>query len=129
MRSSYWSSVVCSSDLVAGAGRDPDVEAHLRDRRQQVALNVDGKRLQRRDVEGVEALGRSFDHFDQAGKESRESLARPRGGDQQRVAAGSGGGEHFELVPPRAPPARSAERRVGQAGVSTGRIRGAPYNA
>ena len=49
---------------VAGAGLDADRQAHLGDRRLEVARDVDGERLQGRDVEGVEA---------------RAPLARPRG--------------------------------------------------
>ena len=43
---------------VAGAGLDADGQAHLLDRRGQVARDVDRQRLQRRDVEGVQPLGR-----------------------------------------------------------------------
>ena len=41
---------------VAGAGLDPDRQAHLGDRRFEVARDVDRERLQRRDVERVQAL-------------------------------------------------------------------------
>ena len=40
---------------VAGAGLDLDRQSHLGDRRLQIARDIDRKRLQRRDVEGVEA--------------------------------------------------------------------------
>ena len=40
---------------VAGARLEPDGEAHLGDRRLEVARDVDGERLQRRDVERVDA--------------------------------------------------------------------------
>ena len=43
---------------VAGPGLDPDVEPHLADRVEQVALDVDRERLERRDVERVQALCR-----------------------------------------------------------------------
>ena len=42
---------------VAGAGLDLDRQPHLGDRRLQIARDVDRQRLQRRDVEGVEAAG------------------------------------------------------------------------
>jgi hypothetical protein len=41
---------------VAGAGLDPDVEVHLGDRGEEIALDVDGEGFERRDVEGVERL-------------------------------------------------------------------------
>ena len=40
---------------VAGAGLDADRQAHLGDRRFEVARDVDGERLERRDVERVQA--------------------------------------------------------------------------
>ena len=39
---------------VAGAGLEPDRQLHLRDRHGQVARDVDGERLERRDVERVD---------------------------------------------------------------------------
>ena len=39
---------------VAGAGLDPDRQLHLGDRRLEIARDVDGERLQRRDVERVQ---------------------------------------------------------------------------
>ena len=42
---------------IAGAGLDLDRQPHLGNRRLQIARNVDGQRLQRRDVEGVQAAG------------------------------------------------------------------------
>ena len=40
---------------IAGAGLDLDRQAHLGDRRLQIARDIDRKRLERRDVEGVQA--------------------------------------------------------------------------
>src|SRR5216684_6391318 len=40
---------------VAGAGLDLDRQTHLANRRFQIARDIDRERLQRRDVEGVEA--------------------------------------------------------------------------
>ncbi len=63
---------------VAGAGLDPDRQAHLADRRQQIALDVDRERLERRDVERVEALGRRLDEIDDGSAGSpRASCPRP----------------------------------------------------
>ena len=45
---------------VAGACLDPDRQAHLLDRRQEIAPHVHRKRLQRRDIEGVKALKAPF---------------------------------------------------------------------
>ena len=45
---------------VAGAGLERDRQPHLGDRLSQVAGDVDGKRLQRRDVEGVDAGMRAW---------------------------------------------------------------------
>ncbi len=42
---------------IAGAGLDADRQAHFRDRRFQVARDVDRERLQRRNVERVQAAG------------------------------------------------------------------------
>ena len=42
---------------VAGAGLDADRQTHLGDRRFQIARDVDRQRLQRRDVERVQAAG------------------------------------------------------------------------
>ena len=42
---------------IAGAGLDLDRQPHLGNRRLQIARDVDRERLQRRDVEGVEAAG------------------------------------------------------------------------
>ena len=42
---------------VAGAGLDADRQPHFRNRRFEVARDVDRERLQRRDVEGVQAAG------------------------------------------------------------------------
>ncbi len=45
---------------VAGAGLDLDPEPHLGDRPLEVARDIDGERLQRRDVERVEAARANF---------------------------------------------------------------------
>ncbi len=90
---------------VAGPGLDADRKAHLLDRREQIALDVDRERLERRDVERVEALARSLDQLGQGRQEAGERLARAGGGDEQCVLAGVRGVEHIELVLPGAPAA------------------------
>ena len=42
---------------IAGAGLDADRQAHFRDRRFEVTRNVDGERLQRRNVKRVQPAG------------------------------------------------------------------------
>ena len=91
---------------VAGPGLDPDVEPHLADRVEQIALDVDRQRLERRDVEGVEALAGRFDQLGERGEEPGQGLAGAGRRDQQGVAAGAGGGEHLELVAARRPALR-----------------------
>ena len=88
---------------VAGAGLDPDRQAHLLDRRQQVALHVDRQRLERRDVERVQPVGRRLDQLGQGRQEAGQRLARPGRRDQQRAAPGARRGQHLELVPARRP--------------------------
>ena len=53
-RLSFWRWRLCAR-RVAGARLDRDRQAHLVDRLAEVALDVDGQRLQRRDVERVDA--------------------------------------------------------------------------
>ena len=80
---------------IAGAGLDPDRQAGFLHRRSQVALDVDGERLQRRDVERGElgrAVGRGVGQPDQSGDEAGQGLA-PSGRRLQQDVAGS--------VPPR----------------------------
>ena len=80
---------------IAGAGLDLDRQPHLGNRRLQIARDIDGQRLQRRDVEGVQAAG---------------ALHAAAGGDEVLLAAAfrSGGRR-------KAPPA-SAETRQRLAG-------------
>ncbi len=90
---------------VAGAGLDGDRQAHLGHGREQVAGDVGGERLQRADVERVQAGGRGLRQRDQAGEKAGERLAAAGGGDQERALAGRGGGEDGELVRTRGPAA------------------------
>ena len=84
---------------VAGARFEPDSQAHLLDRNFQVARDVDRKRLQRRNVQSVQALrahqrasGRSqvarphiaFAQLDERRQEAGERLAAAGRRDQQR---------------------------------------------
>ena len=60
---------------------------HLRDRRQQIALHVDRERLQRRDVERVQPVGRRLDQLGERRQEAGQRLAGAGRRDQQRAAA------------------------------------------
>jgi len=92
---------------IAGAGLNADGEAHFLDRSQQVTLDVMGEGLERGDVERVQAVGGrragGGAEIREGGQKSGEGLARAGIGDEQRVAAGAGGGEHFRLVAAQAP--------------------------
>ena len=88
---------------IAGARLDADIKADLGDGRQQVALHIDGERLQRRDIDGVQAIARIVGQIGQRGEKPRQRLARSRRRHQQRMIAGPRRRDHFELVPPRRP--------------------------
>jgi hypothetical protein len=72
-----------------------------------------GQRLEWRDVEGVEAVGRRFDQLDEARKEAGESLARSGRRDEKRAPPGRGGGEPLALVPPQRPAFRETIATTG----------------
>ena len=77
---------------VAGAGLDLDRQPHLGDRRFQIARDIDRERLQRRDVEGVEAAAAL--HAAAGGDEALRALR----GEASRVtrrdpSPAAGGGE------------------------------------
>ena len=71
---------------VAGAGLDPDRQAHLLDRADEVALDVDRQRFQRRDVERVQPFARAFGQLADGRQEAGQRLARAGRGDQQRAS-------------------------------------------
>ena len=95
---------------VAGARLDPDIEPHLGDGRVEVARDIDGQRLEGRDVEGVQAPalrgGRPAGEGGEARQEARQRLARARGCHQQGRMAAAHEVEQFELVRPGRPAAR-----------------------
>ncbi len=89
---------------------------HLGDRGAEVAADVGGQRLQRRDVEGVQPRRRGGAERDQARQEARQRLAAAGRGDQQRRRI-AGAVDEVELVGVRCPaPAR-------EPGVERGRQR------
>ncbi len=96
---------------VAGARLDADRQAHVGDGMPEVALHVDGERLQRRDVESVEARPVGGPRqIDKRGQEAGECLAGAGWRDKQRALARLSGGEQIELVAARCPGTRSEPR-------------------
>ncbi len=92
---------------IAGARFDADVEPHLGDRCFQIARDVDGERLERRDIQHLEitpapALGQ----LDEGGQEPGQRLAAAGRRDQQHRTAGARLSENFQLMRPRPPAAR-----------------------
>ncbi len=95
---------------IAGARLDLDTERHLGNRRLQIALDVDGQRLQRRNVERVDAApclarlaARTLRQFHQRRQETRQRLARAGGSDQQHRFAALDAGQQFKLMRARLP--------------------------
>ena len=77
--------------------------AHLGDRGQQIALHVDRQRLERRDVERVQPVGRRLDQLGERRQEAGQRLAGAGRRDQQGAPPGPRRGQHFELVPAHRP--------------------------
>ena len=120
---------------VAGAGLDADRQTHLGDRRFEVARDVDGERLERRDVERVqpafaaqvaaggervffflrrrswERLMPALAQLHQARQESGQRLAAAGRRDQQHRAAGARLRQQFELMRARRPAAAGEPAR------------------
>ena len=119
---------------IAGAGFDANRQCHLGDRSLQVAGDVDGERLERRDVERVQPAptpnataggnmlasqrrgDRRCAQFHQARQESRQRLAGSGRCDQQHGTAGAGLCQKLELVAARRPTALTepTQKRLGQ---------------
>jgi hypothetical protein len=112
---------------IAGAGFDLDRQAHLGDRGFQVARDVDRKRLQRRDVERVQASaarhaaagggeGAAGGQFHQRRQKTRERLAGAGRRDQKRGTIRAGLLKQRQLMRPRRPATRGkpAQKILGQ---------------
>ncbi len=88
---------------VAGARLHLDGKPHLCDRRFQIARDIDGERLQRRDVERVDAAPNGIARLaigerGQARQKTGQRLARAGGRDQQGRAALPGSFQQIELM-------------------------------
>ena len=105
---------------VARAGLDADRQRHLAHGRLKVARDVDGQRLEGRDVKGVKARirrrGGLFRQFDQRRQKPRERLAGAGRRDQQDRAPGLRLGQEVELVGAGRPAAAGEPRQksIGQ---------------
>ena len=105
---------------VAGARLGADRQLHLVDRRHEVAGDVDGQRLQRRDIERVQAApavgARALRQADEGRQEAGQRLARPGRRDQQGRAPLPRRFEQRQLMRPRRPSARRepSGERLGQ---------------
>ena len=101
---------------VAGAALGPHRQLHLGDRHLEIAADVGGQRLQRRDVERVQlalallvgevlAVAAALRELDQGRQEARQGLAAAGRRDQQRALALLRQLDQGELVRPRRPAA------------------------
>ena len=115
---------------IAGARLDADGKAHLLDRSEQVAVHVGGERLERGDVERVDAAlplrGHEPRQRDQARQEACERLARTGWRDQQGRAALRRLVEQGQLVRTRLPaaPVEPGPKFGGQRGHRVGPAHG-----
>ena len=96
---------------VAGAGFDPHRQFHLGNRDFEIAMNVDGERLQRRDVERVQSApgpvgAPALGNVDQRGQETRQRLAGAGRRDQESVSPGLRRAHERALVRAHEPAAR-----------------------
>ena len=111
---------------VAGARLGLDRQAHLGDRRHQVAFDVDRQGLQRRDVEGVDAGaaalrgGRSASSI-RLGRNPARVLPPPVGAISRASRPPSAFSDHGELMRPAAPAAAREPRGEGRRRSSHGR--------
>ena len=110
---------------VAGAGLHRHRQAHLANRLAEISLDVDGQRLERRDVERVDAAARlarlAFRPLGEVGQRRQETgqgLARAGRRDQQHRSAGLHSRQKVELVRARRPAAlrEPFDERLRQAG-------------
>ena len=97
---------------VATARFNPQRQAQIRNRRQQVALHIMRQRLERRNVEGVQTIGRGLGvqhrraEIGERRQEPGQGLARAGIGHQQGMLPSLRGGQHRALVTAHPPAAR-----------------------
>ena len=107
---------------VAGPRLQRDGKLHLRDGIAEVPRNIDGERLQRRDIKCVDQprglAGLPCGKVNQARQKAGERLAGAGGGDQQRIATVFGELEQLQLVGMRAP---ATPRKPGGKGLREAR--------
>jgi hypothetical protein len=115
---------------IARAGLDADGEAHRVDRLRQVAGDIGRERLERADIEGVNAgqgraLGRrrAARKVDEAGQKAGERLAATRGRDEEHMFPRPERRQNIELVRARMPAARREPIREGGRQIRWGRAR------
>ena len=83
-----------------------DRQAHLRDRRFEIARDVDGERLERRNIERVDAACADAGcEFDEARQEAGKRLAAAGRRDEQHIVALRRMIEQRQLMRPRRPAA------------------------
>src|SRR5207248_1898135 len=108
---------------VAGAGLDGNGQADLLHRLAEIALDIDGKRLQWRDIERVDAAMRlarlspwPVRKFSQRGQEPGQRLAGAGRSDQQDRLSGLGLRQKFNLMGARRPAflAKPSDKWFGQ---------------
>src|SRR5579883_3272677 len=91
---------------VAGPRLDADGKAELGDGGREIAVNIDGERLQGRDIERVEPGARMLGEIDEARQEPGQRLAAARRRDEQRRLPAFRRRQQLELVAVRRPAAR-----------------------
>ena len=95
----------------AGPRLAGDRKPKLLDGAEEIAAHIDGEGLQGRDIEGVQPWpvigGQAARQADQAGQETRQGLAAPRGRNQKGVDAVLRRRDHLQLMRPDRPAATS----------------------
>jgi hypothetical protein len=102
-----------SGGCVAGAVLHPDRQPHLLYRDREIAADVGGQRLQRRDIERVQAGARIFGEVEERRQEPGQRLAAARGRDQKVRAAAARIGDQRQLMRVGRPAARGEPTRKG----------------
>ncbi len=110
---------------VAGARLNANAKPHLGDGERQIALDVDGERLQRRNIKRVQSppVGRLFE-IDEGRQKSGQRLARAGRRDQQRILRPRGAQQRHLMRSRRpAPRGEPGEKSRRQFKIRTGQSR------